>query len=58
MVGKSGDFSGEAVAVLVRQLPLIYFSCSSQFLVFAGAPGRTVLRTDGVLLGKHDIINK
>ena len=24
----------------------------------AGAPGRTVLRTDGVLLGKYDIINK
>ena len=23
----------------------------------AGAPGRTVLRTDGVLLGKYDIIN-
>ena len=25
---------------------------------YAGAPGRTVLRTDGVLLGKYDIINK
>ena len=24
----------------------------------AGAPGRTVLRTDGVLLGKYDIINR
>ena len=24
----------------------------------AGAPGRTVLRTDWVLLGKYDIINK
>ena len=24
----------------------------------AGAPGRTVLHTDGVLLGKYDIINK
>ena len=24
----------------------------------AGAPGRTVLRTDEVLLGKYDIINK
>ena len=24
----------------------------------AGAPGRTVLRTDGVLLGKYDIINE
>ena len=27
-------------------------------LICAGAPGRTVLRTDGVLLGKYDIINK
>ena len=26
--------------------------------MLAGAPGRTVLRTDGVLLGKYDIIIK
>ena len=35
-----------------------YHACCLFVAVFtgAGAPGRTVLRTDGVLLGKYDII--
>ena len=30
----------------------------SALLLLTGAPGKTVLCTDGVLLGKYDIINK
>ena len=49
------------VDVIAYSLLVLYlqkYSTLNKKIVFFFSPGRTVLRTDGVLLGKYDIINR